>query len=77
VLKLMHDEGASADDLLRIHAPIGLEIEAITPAEIATAIMGEIINVRRGGKAQSMSEPVRDMFRHRLERESLAEASPF
>lgn len=77
VLKLMRDEGAPADDLLRIHAPIGLEIEAITPAEIATAIMGEIIKVRRGGNAQSMSEPVREMFRRRLEREALAEASPF
>lgn len=77
VLKLMHDEGATAEELLRIHAPIGLDIEAITPPEIATAIMAEIIKVRRGGKAQSMSEPVRELFLHRLERQLLAEASPF
>ncbi len=77
VLKLMHDEGATPEDLMRIHAPIGLDIEAITPSEIATAIMAEIIKVRRGGKALSMSEEVREMFRRRLEREDLTEAAPF
>lgn len=77
VLKLMHDEGASVDELMRIHAPIGLALEAITPPEIATAIMAEIIKVRRGGTATSLSEPVREMFRTRLDRQALAEASPF
>jgi xanthine dehydrogenase accessory factor len=35
-------QGASADALARIHAPIGLAIGAVSPAEIAVAIMGEI-----------------------------------
>jgi xanthine dehydrogenase accessory factor len=35
-------QGASADALGRIHAPIGLAIGAVSPAEIAVAIMGEI-----------------------------------
>lgn len=35
--------------LRRIHAPIGLDISALTPEEIAIAIMAEIILVRRGG----------------------------
>src|SRR5262252_1343151 len=34
-------------DLARIHAPIGLDIEAVSPAEIAVAIMGEITQVLR------------------------------
>ena len=39
--------GLNATDLARIHAPIGLDIDAISPAEIAVAIMGEITKVLR------------------------------
>lgn len=35
-------QGVSDADLARIHAPIGLEIGAISPPEIAVAILGEI-----------------------------------
>ena len=35
--------GFGADALARIHAPIGLDIGAVSPAEIATSILGEII----------------------------------
>src|SRR5215216_5842650 len=35
-------QGASEGDLARIHAPIGLAIGAVSPPEIALAIMGEI-----------------------------------
>ncbi|HID52729.1 MAG TPA: xanthine dehydrogenase, partial [Anaerolineae bacterium] len=31
----------------RIHGPIGLNIHAVTPAEIALAIVAEITQVRR------------------------------
>lgn len=39
----------------RIYAPIGLDIGTETPAEIALSILGEVIKVRRGGKAASLS----------------------
>lgn len=39
--------GLTEADIARIHAPIGLDIEAISPAEIAVAIMGEITQVLR------------------------------
>ncbi|MGB7687227.1 MAG: XdhC family protein, partial [Pseudolabrys sp.] len=39
--------GLTAVDIARIHAPIGLDIDAISPAEIAVAIMGEITKVLR------------------------------
>ena len=41
-------EGLPAACLERIHAPIGLEIGAVTPAEIAVSILAELIAVRRG-----------------------------
>jgi xanthine dehydrogenase accessory factor len=39
--------GISEAAIARIHAPIGLDIEAVSPAEIAVAIMGEITQVLR------------------------------
>lgn len=46
--KLTHDQ------LARIHAPIGLELEAETPKEIAISILAEIIMTRRGGTGLPM-----------------------
>ena len=40
--------GVSQEQLARVHAPIGLDIAAVTPAEIAVSIAAEIIAVRRG-----------------------------
>src|SRR5262249_29092106 len=39
--------GLSEAEVNRIHAPIGLDIDAVSPAEIAVAIMGEITQVLR------------------------------
>ncbi|MDO9412903.1 MAG: XdhC family protein [Pseudolabrys sp.] len=39
--------GVSDVDFARIHAPIGLDIGAISPAEIAVSIMGEIVQSLR------------------------------
>src|SRR5688500_5595752 len=42
-------QGASANDVERIHAPIGIDIGAQSPAEIAVAILAEVIaDLRRG-----------------------------
>jgi xanthine dehydrogenase accessory factor len=38
----LKQQGISDADIARIHAPIGLDIGAVSPAEIAVAIMGEI-----------------------------------
>ena len=39
--------GFKKEELSKIHGPIGLDINAKTPAEIATSILAEIINYRR------------------------------
>jgi xanthine dehydrogenase accessory factor len=38
----------SADVLKRVHAPIGLDIGAVTPQEIAVSILAELIAVKHG-----------------------------
>lgn len=40
--------GFDAAATARIHAPIGLDIGAVSPAEIALAILGEIVSTLRG-----------------------------
>ncbi len=50
------DEEKISEELLeRVYAPIGLDIATETPAEIALSILAEVIKVRRGGDAASLS----------------------
>ena len=44
-----------AECLDRVHAPIGLAIGAITPAEIAVSILAELIAVRHGVDATPLA----------------------
>lgn len=53
-------EGVSDESLRRIYAPIGLDIGAQTPEEIALAILAEIVMVRRGGNGRAKSAFVRE-----------------
>jgi xanthine dehydrogenase accessory factor len=55
VLDLVKEEGCSEELLARVHAPIGLDIGAQTPEEIALSVMAEVVKVRRGGTGRSMS----------------------
>ena len=47
IFKELQKEGLSPDLFQRVHAPVGLDIGAITPEEIAVAITAELIAVRR------------------------------
>ncbi len=47
----LKEQGASSEALDHVHAPVGIEINAETPPEIAVSIMAEIIRVRRESKA--------------------------
>ena len=55
VLQRLSDDGVDAARLQRVHAPVGLDIGAVTPEEVALAIMAEIVAVRRGGKGGPLS----------------------
>lgn len=47
-------EKVPPERLRGVYAPIGLNIGAITPEELAVSIMAEIIMVRNGGDGMSM-----------------------
>lgn len=49
------EAGIPEDRINRVRSPIGLELNAETPEEIAVSIMAEIIMLRRGGDGAVMS----------------------
>lgn len=56
---LSEEQGIPAEKFQRVHSPIGLDIGAETPEEIALAIAAEIVKVRRGGTGLSLSDDLR------------------
>jgi xanthine dehydrogenase accessory factor len=48
VYQALEREGVDPEKFERVHAPVGLEIGALTPYEIAISIAAELIAVRRG-----------------------------
>ena len=47
IYKELEKEGVPAEKFANVHAPVGLEIGAVTPEEIAVAIVAEMIAIRR------------------------------
>lgn len=56
---LTKEQGIDPAKFDRVYAPIGLDIGAENPAEIAVGIIAEIINVYRGGRTVSLSDALR------------------
>jgi len=55
VLDKLREEGANQDSLKKVHAPIGLNIGAVSPEEVALAILAEVVSARRGGSGLPLS----------------------
>ncbi|MEM7332073.1 MAG: XdhC family protein [Chloroflexota bacterium] len=53
--ELLIEDGVSEGDLKRFHSPLGLELNAESPEEIAVSILSEIIMLRRQGTGQRMA----------------------
>jgi xanthine dehydrogenase accessory factor len=48
IFDALREEGMPDDALRHVHAPIGLDLGAVTPAEIAVSIVAELVAVRHG-----------------------------
>jgi xanthine dehydrogenase accessory factor len=51
IVEALREAGFGEDALARVHSPIGLDIGAETPAELAVSIVAELIQVRAGKSA--------------------------
>jgi xanthine dehydrogenase accessory factor len=62
IVEALRAEGTPAGWIDAVHAPIGLQIGAVTPEEIAVSIVAELIAVRRGAAADAaaVGRPMRD-----------------
>ncbi len=56
VLERLRASGFTEESLSEVRAPIGLDIGAVSPEEVALSILAEIVNERRGGSGQSLSK---------------------
>ena len=56
IYKELEKEGVAPEKFANVHAPIGLEIGAVTPEEIAVAIVAEMIAERRHAKSAVASK---------------------
>lgn len=65
---LEQEQGIDPQKFDRIYAPVGLDIGARTPAEIAICILAEMINLYRGGPAVPLSRQIREERQARRER---------
>lgn len=58
--------GISVEDLARVHSPIGLDLKAETPEEIALSIMAEIVAVMKGGSTNPKKITLADRHKDQL-----------
>lgn len=56
VRRQLLEEGFDIERIDKVHMPVGLDIGAQTPEEVAVSIGAELIKVRRGGSAHSLKD---------------------
>jgi xanthine dehydrogenase accessory factor len=54
IYRHLRDDGVSEERLAQVHAPIGLDLGGRSPAEIALAILAEVVQVRYGATGQPL-----------------------
>lgn len=62
VIRELEKQGMSAELFQRIHAPMGLDIGAVTPEEIAVSVAAEMIAVRRNPPESEWKQASKSVF---------------
>ena len=55
-VKALKEKGVKDELIAKVHSPMGLELQAETPEEIAVSIMAEVLMVRDKGTGRQMKE---------------------
>ena len=55
-VKALKEQGVSEEKIARVHSPMGIELNAETPEEIAVSILAEILMLRGKGTGRMMKE---------------------
>jgi xanthine dehydrogenase accessory factor len=55
-VKALKEKGVSEEKIARVHSPMGIELNAETPEEIAVSIMAEILMLRDKGSGKMMKD---------------------
>jgi xanthine dehydrogenase accessory factor len=55
VLGRLRESGVDEEALREVRAPVGLDIGAVSPEEVALAILAEVVAHRRGGTGAPLS----------------------
>ena len=53
-VKALKEKGISEEKIAKVHSPIGLELQAETPEEIAVSIMAEVMMIKHKGTGKPM-----------------------
>jgi xanthine dehydrogenase accessory factor len=61
VYQALEKEGYAAEEFARVYAPMGLEIGALSPEEIAISITAELVAVRRNAQSAQHKKLPRDL----------------
>jgi xanthine dehydrogenase accessory factor len=56
VLERLRETGIEEEILREVRAPIGLDIGATSPEEVALAVLAEMVAARRGGSGRPLSQ---------------------
>jgi xanthine dehydrogenase accessory factor len=73
LFRTLEDAGFSQEEIGRLHIPVGLPINSVTPEEIAVSIMAQIIQKRRENASSGVS---RASCRRLIEEDGAPQATP-
>jgi xanthine dehydrogenase accessory factor len=66
-VKALKEKGVSEEKIAKVHSPIGLELHAETPEEIAVSILAEVMMIKDKGTGKSMKSGAKEEVKSKTE----------